>query len=1028
MPDYNVALAGADLTTYQTTKFAADWYLSVADQATFATARINQTVFTNPISQLTVDTTSADWLNAIAGMTVWIGTTAGTHDIGIYRVRKAPGATTLYVMELATGDPGLQATRIPAPLADDAYVTIINDFNLWSVFPRITWDGTTGTIYKDFEETYNGQNTASGNVPFVINIGEHIAVKIADAATYTDSRTVTITSFDSTTIDTIAWTVDSAGTYSTGSSSTATIGVDYPPGNYIVRCTVTDTSGVSQTATRIVNVHGDTDNPALEINIDSYREPRTGAFFSISLADTFDADLTRGSMVILFAKLGSTAISTGYTRAIGFVDTVQGEMEPGVGRAAFDVIPPLELLGRLQGFSQELRVAASPANWQEASAALMHLDFYLFYLLRWHTTLWSLFDYTPGDLSSFTSSIWRSEYHSWLESVNQTASLVLGHELTQDAHGNLYLKPNPDLKATGSRPISRVTLNEDLVERVTHARKVRAETGKVEVLAFSVGTGTPTAYRSMAHGNTGGQGSKEKRLNGLRLADQTETNRIAGCVIAEENNSYPRITLDLASRYHALSPAQRYFVTLDITDANLLPEGVALDWRGVVEEISIDFSSGVPKLSLTIQSETNGNSAVGQTMPLIAQDNVDVTLPEIGLDGIPLPAFDLFLPPDPWGLPQFPELENVTSQTGTPDTGYGYTETTEAVLWGSVSPADGAVYYCADFTQGLSATWTQRASVTSVDVMQCLPAKDSRVAVYGLWSNSLRYTADIATTNMTELTAITGNASLMRMVASGALVIFGNTSGTNWIRIWNGTLGSQINVAASSTGEMSGDVDDHGQGIIVMPASGQIYASTTYGGAFTQLSGLTGVTGNAGDEITIVRIPYKKANLALNNNPAAMEFVYSINSQATYRATYNFVSNSVVGSPTDITYSSGGNPCGVFSAPLSFSTAISYGHTLETYAGNSNLIMAGMSRSGVFDSVVSSNNGSTWSSPLGSAGVEMSHMVHWVEPARGGDGLKAWAGLANGLTRTTDRWATVDEIAMPGDLNNPQLPRGIFQL
>jgi hypothetical protein len=250
--------------------------------------------------------------------------------------------------------------------------------------------------------------------------------------------------------------------------------------------------------------------------------------------------------------------------------------------------------------------------------------------------------------------------------VNQTARLALGHELTQDAHGNLFIKANPNWLATGSRPISRVTLNEDYITRVSYARKVRAETGKVEVLGFSVGTGTPTAYRSMAPGATGGQGSKEKRLNGLRLADQTENNRIAGCAVAEENNSYPRITLELASRYHVLSPALRYFVTLSITDSYLLPEGVSLDWRGVVDEISINFSDGVPRISLTLSSETNGNSATGQTMPLTARDDVDITLPSIGIDGIPLPNFDLFLPPISWGLPQFITPVNTTTLTGVP--------------------------------------------------------------------------------------------------------------------------------------------------------------------------------------------------------------------------------------------------------------------------------------------------------------------------------------------------------------------------
>ncbi|MGK3946752.1 hypothetical protein ABK046_51365, partial [Streptomyces caeruleatus] len=72
-------------------------------ETSVATARVNQAAFSYPLAQLTVDSTSG-WSGVKAGMKVYIGTSAGARDIGVYRVRQTPGSTTLYIGETSSQD------------------------------------------------------------------------------------------------------------------------------------------------------------------------------------------------------------------------------------------------------------------------------------------------------------------------------------------------------------------------------------------------------------------------------------------------------------------------------------------------------------------------------------------------------------------------------------------------------------------------------------------------------------------------------------------------------------------------------------------------------------------------------------------------------------------------------------------------------------------------------------------------------------------------------------------------------------
>lgn len=117
-------------------------YLSPVPEVIVAQARINQSAFSYPLAQLTVDSTSG-WSDVKAGMTVYVGSTAGAKDRGVYRVRLAPGGATLYIGETSSQDAGELPIAIrSAGFADNDYITVLQRYDIWSILPVI--NPTTG--------------------------------------------------------------------------------------------------------------------------------------------------------------------------------------------------------------------------------------------------------------------------------------------------------------------------------------------------------------------------------------------------------------------------------------------------------------------------------------------------------------------------------------------------------------------------------------------------------------------------------------------------------------------------------------------------------------------------------------------------------------------------------------------------------------------------------------------------------------------------------------------------------------------
>lgn len=768
-------------------------YLAIVPQTSFATARVNQTTFTRPLAQITVDNTSAEWLNVLPGMTCWIGTTAGTYNVGVFRVRATPGASTLYLQELSTGDFGRIPNITTRLISDNDYITIISDFSLWSVFPRIAYSGgADGTFYKDYNVAYTDQNETGGAVPGVVNIGTHQQGTIS-GSDVSLSFTCTAHAFDGT-ISSYAWN------FGDGTPSTATgVGphsVDFPEGNRWIRCTVTFSGGATVTAYRHVWAWGDT-NTSYTITSAQSRKTKQGRRMTARIVGSaYHANpIRQGAMVMYYETTlydNSDSIASAASQFTGWVSKVTfiGQAD-GLNEYEVEIVGALELSRQMVLHAQQLTVAANPAHWQQVSAGLSHIDFFTFYLLHYHTTLTKLFDFHRSTLTGYTFPAWKSDRGNATDEINR----VLGRlnlSMTQDSDGSMRLVRDPSMLETSTLRnalVTRISLTEGDVKAIRFTRNLWPLVGQVQANGFSVGTDSAATvvYKSYAPGQTGGQGAgievlDNQLLGGGSLTAEAELNARSANLYAKANRPYEGVSLDMArgNYENIIEPSQPVVIELAVS-ATYSPTGEAVSLLLDPSEVSITYrDNGTKDTSISAEVITTGYVAPGQAIPITVGN--DRPLDDIQFPPIDIDTGLIDIPYDPFGynppltgstVDPFTSVDNqaVGYLVAGGDDGTGITrtpvnpaftlvhapagETTVDGMFDPRSPkltsdktngalrlwllTNAALYYCANIL-ATSPTITEQQSLDSYTILRAVRGVAGGVAAYGHYTFSISET------------------------------------------------------------------------------------------------------------------------------------------------------------------------------------------------------------------------------------------------------------------------------------------------
>jgi hypothetical protein len=221
------ALTSDELTLLRSDGPWTKLYLAVLHPNTIYTARLaSLPASTDNVHTISVDTESGTLGNVKAGMTVYVGTTAGAHDLGMCRIRKTPITGTWYI--------GLTSQ---INWEDSCYLTIVDDFDLWAKHAML--DG--GVLKMDVDVAYSDQHADFNPVP-VLRGREVILWKTG--STISTQRNANDSWVFGSSISGYSWSAPGASGSSGMTTSTPTITYD-TAGEYRVYCTATSAAGKS---------------------------------------------------------------------------------------------------------------------------------------------------------------------------------------------------------------------------------------------------------------------------------------------------------------------------------------------------------------------------------------------------------------------------------------------------------------------------------------------------------------------------------------------------------------------------------------------------------------------------------------------------------------------------------------------------------------------------------------------------------------------------------------------------------------
>jgi hypothetical protein len=650
-----------------------DVYLNAWPLRIVGTATVNQGTFDYPVAQLTVSGASAGWTSLIAGQMVRILDGSDIITTGV--VRQTPTSSTeLKIDAKHLGDPG-RPQLITGILANAQSVVVYDFMPLWAILSRIS----SGVFYKYFDIPYVNQNLFPNPVA---NIGEW---RQAFVNTATNKATLTFTtsgSFDWNGLSlTQTWVLPATGaTLVSGTLSSATIGVEFDPGFYLMQCTISNGT-TSRLGLRPVWINTKTGaNAPLSrdeaIVISADRQSLAGRDLSLQAYGTFtETQIFAGDAVMLseYASHGGSVLSSSAGFVDNYVGYIQSEVREGrpngVDVLSMDVRSPFGELADIALAPQLMDEADTPANWTEIKTGLGRPDFIMWYLLNWHCpNMLTMFDFFRlSDSPAPRKRNW-SLSASTVQAGLQEAAGTVGANVGSSSDGALYIRRNPVLESTTYRTAmaEQMTLNEDhITEKIEYSTRLRRQVGKYTLYAFSVNSSNTTvALAAQAGGTTQGQGPTKTQGESFLVVNQTEINEKCGNLLALENTPTPELTLRMDRNFDIFDPARDYdkWWALDI-DASYDPRGVGFLGRINAMAVDREWTTGdngaIHKhISLVVRPETQSSS--GET-------------DEIEESGIPAEVIDptVFVN---IGTPDYVVGNNLGLAT---DGGYGFAFTTD---------------------------------------------------------------------------------------------------------------------------------------------------------------------------------------------------------------------------------------------------------------------------------------------------------------------------------------------------------------
>jgi len=632
------ALTGPELAHLRSNGQRCRLFLAVHTPATVFTARLNGAPSsTDRVAEITFDGGSADFADCLAGQTVYVGSEAGAHDVGIVRLRGtiAGVAGTMEIGETSEID-----------WTDNDYLTVVDEFALWPRHLRITG---AGVVYVDYDVAYSDQHANCDPVPV---LGPP-AVKWLTGATVDVEFDAGDSWVVGSTISAYSWAAPGASGTADMATATPTITYD-AAGTYRVACTVTATNGASFTGYRYVFVYDTNNQPATVFRIDDCAGDWQGGGwrFRVTMSDEARrSEIRDRAQIILFARdwYGDTEISIGPVAdrenvvAVGWIDGESIEWFPEQGTVSFDVQGPQFWMDKMTSFPSGVEdYDGTPTDWVEFED--LTVDKGLWHFLHWRTTATLCTDVALTGDDRQIKVFDAPAGNLWQQITQESERTILAHPAC-DRYGRLFVEIDSNLTPEADRasiPVVQTLLAGDWHSQINLERRTSGEAALVDLSGVAYAGGGATAYFALSPGHVFKRyGSSIERRERLALDTQSTTNVLAGLVAGKANNEYPALDLSLAGNHRAVDICPLQYLQLSVAGTDTERGIVLTDFYVIPRRVSFrhDAETGMLLTDMTVEGYTTPELAVTGDPPLSPPD---APAPELPPGPIPPPT------PEPW--------------------------------------------------------------------------------------------------------------------------------------------------------------------------------------------------------------------------------------------------------------------------------------------------------------------------------------------------------------------------------------------
>jgi hypothetical protein len=615
---------------------------------------VPQTVFTailddlptsfDQVAEITYITGSGTLADIREGMTMYVGSSAGAHDLGMVRIRKTPTADIFYIGE---------QSRVIWQSA--AYLTVVEDFDLWAKHLHI--DGTTP--FMDYDVAYTDQHEDFNPVPV---LGVHRVAKLTGATVDVGLGCDTPNGdaswvFDST-ISSYLWDIPSATAIDDDTAVNPVATFD-SVGWHACYCAVTAANGKSKTGMRWVFIWDDNNLPATSFKVSGWSEDYEsgGSSCKIVLADEASlSEIRERSLCILFSvdHYGKyddhTEQSIGQVtgaenvRFVGRVGDENLEYDFNAGVVSFELQGYQYWFSKIPSFPAGVEIATdTPDVWTSLPA--LTVDRGIWHLIEWHSTSTAIMDFMPSgdtryspEVSAFTGNLWSQMDEFAFQQIRAHAHV--------DMFGRLFIEVDPQMIPIADRAASITTVmdltGDDVKSGVSLEKQIVSDVSMVDASGISIDQygGSPLSYFAVAPGHVFGEFGSVEIVDRLLIENQAECNEIAGLLYGWKVNKYKELNIELVGNNNMISCFPNQYVTYTVS-ASDTPRGEALSVDFIPRRRSIDFDneSGIWEYQIDLEPTSSQENSVAYTPP----EGDDVSIPPLP----PIPTIPSFFPTYP---------------------------------------------------------------------------------------------------------------------------------------------------------------------------------------------------------------------------------------------------------------------------------------------------------------------------------------------------------------------------------------------